>query len=257
MRAAVRKQIVASLFGIPSLTSEPATYAEKKAQSSELMYELLTTGKINGDFPLVELGGVSDTVDFSSSEVGDTDGDGNLEFVDGWGEPLRFFAFATRIVKSEDNDIATDNSDVYTEKFCIRLLMPSLSDMPLTSLDRDQDDPTGQLDSWSDFISTPELNYHTPHTYHQFLIVSAGNDKTLGLFEPTHKDVSTHTTRTLPNLWACPLDETEWSGGDDYNENGIPNEVVDPAETDSSVGTHAYNSPMNDDITNYQEVGGS
>ncbi|TXT36992.1 MAG: hypothetical protein FD138_803, partial [Planctomycetota bacterium] len=37
--------------------------------------------------------------EFATSEIRDTDGDGLLEFVDGWGRPLRFYRWTTRLLK--------------------------------------------------------------------------------------------------------------------------------------------------------------
>ena len=60
-----------------------ANHTHKTARS-EMLYALL----VNGQGPL----GSSFTVDdFNSNEVKDTDGDGLMEFVDAWGEPLQFY----------------------------------------------------------------------------------------------------------------------------------------------------------------------
>ena len=60
-------------------------------ESSELLYYMLIT---SGSFG-------SSSVDadrFTADEVRDTDGDGLLEFVDAWGQPLRFYRWPTRLV---------------------------------------------------------------------------------------------------------------------------------------------------------------
>ena len=65
---------------------DPAT------QSSEAMYLFLTTMPTFDQPPV-------DANAFSSQEVMDTDGDGYKEFVDGWGRPLRFYRWPTRLIR--------------------------------------------------------------------------------------------------------------------------------------------------------------
>lgn len=60
-------------------------------ESSELLYYALTQLEVFGIPPIGD--------DFKSSELRDTDGDGLLEFVDGWGRPLRFYRSPTRLIK--------------------------------------------------------------------------------------------------------------------------------------------------------------
>ena len=55
-----------------------------KTARAEMLYAVLVNG-------LSPLGSVFRPDDFSDREVKDTDGDGLLEFVDAWGEPLQFF----------------------------------------------------------------------------------------------------------------------------------------------------------------------
>jgi type II secretory pathway pseudopilin PulG len=55
-----------------------------KTARAEVLYALL----VEGQGPL---GSVFNKDDFTDKEVGDTDGDGMPEFVDGWGEPLQFY----------------------------------------------------------------------------------------------------------------------------------------------------------------------
>jgi hypothetical protein len=55
-----------------------------KTARAEMLYAVLVNG-------LGPLGSVFSPDDFSDREVRDTDGDGLLEFVDAWGEPLQFY----------------------------------------------------------------------------------------------------------------------------------------------------------------------
>ncbi len=63
-----------------------------ETESSALLYYMLTRMQVFGVPPVGE-------TDFSTSEYRDTDGDGLLEFVDGWGQPLRFYRWPTRLLK--------------------------------------------------------------------------------------------------------------------------------------------------------------
>jgi prepilin-type N-terminal cleavage/methylation domain-containing protein len=61
------------------------------ADSAELLYLICTESTIPG-VPVV------DSTQFSSSELGDTDGDGWTEILDAWGQPLRFYRWPTRLI---------------------------------------------------------------------------------------------------------------------------------------------------------------
>lgn len=64
------------------------------ADSSELLYLALTEGDVFG-MPASDVDGIDDNM------IGDTDGDGNLEFLDGWGRPLQFYNWPTRLIKDD------------------------------------------------------------------------------------------------------------------------------------------------------------
>jgi type II secretory pathway pseudopilin PulG len=216
--------------------------ARLRAESAEVLYFMLTQMNVAGATPV-------DASEFLASELGDTDGDGVLEFIDAWGNPLRFYRWPTRLIRpggcllttvaelmsdtsdtlnvSPDNavypatgpyDIIVGSADKLelmtvtsysSGEFTISeidgilqrglnrtavahltgekvrqapdvatsgLLMPALD---LALLDSDPDDPYDQIG--------PTLNetlYHTVHTYHVPLVVSAGADGELGLGEP-------------------------------------------------------------------------
>ena len=61
-------------------------------ESSELLYFALTRMEVFGT-PLISVDA------FSTREVADTDKDGLPEFIDGWGNPLRFYRWPTRLFK--------------------------------------------------------------------------------------------------------------------------------------------------------------
>lgn len=68
---------------VTCVTNRLAKHTHKTARS-EMLYALLVDG-------LSPLGSAFSREDFTAREVQDTDGDGMLEFVDAWGEPLQFF----------------------------------------------------------------------------------------------------------------------------------------------------------------------
>lgn len=63
-----------------------------ETESSELLYFALTRMSTYGVAP-------TGTDAFKTQEVADTDNDGLPEFVDGWGRPLRFYRWPTRLFK--------------------------------------------------------------------------------------------------------------------------------------------------------------
>jgi prepilin-type N-terminal cleavage/methylation domain-containing protein len=186
--------------------------------SSELLYFTLVH---SGNF-----GATTSIADqFSASEIADTDEDGLLEFVDAFGEPLRFYRWPTRLIdpntpNSFQPNIAnlTDNTDIRqpgdpdtlrwittNERTAARMLIkglpPAPVELPNGVLPRDHmfidpDDPIGRLYSEMERLdgtnNKPQLSleynekwYHSPETFSTPLVVSAGADLTLGLYEPS------------------------------------------------------------------------
>ena len=170
-------------------------------RSSEILYDFLTQANVLGDTPIT-------TDAFTSSEVQDTDNNGAPEFVDAWGQPLRFYRWPTRFFRSNGviagnppqlSAITTPlnptvkNSDGSYDTNNARLLFASLpvfSGNLAQDLNRDPDDPlrlctsNSLLPSGLTFMQAFEQNFHTPATYHTLLIVSSGPDLKLGLCEP-------------------------------------------------------------------------
>lgn len=202
-----------------------ATAGRDKTESSELLYYTLVVSGTFGSSPV-------DADQFSPLEVIDTDEDGLPEFVDAWGEPLRFYRWPTRLIDpTAPNPFAPDfgNPADPTETrsisplereyagLLIRGLPPAPIPLPGPSggmttqrdmLFVDPDDPVGLLYS---FIEDPQYKgmginltreynegkYHTPDTYHVPLIVSAGLDGNLGLYEPNHIDFDINGNGTV------------------------------------------------------------
>lgn len=148
----------------------PNISAAPSASGSEILYAFLIQNAVMGDLP-------AEMDSFSPQEVRDTDGNGLLEFVDGWGRPLRYYRWPTRFIQSPE----------------ALLKIPNLPNQ----LNHDQDDPLGQLSQVQNFetigvpadgkIITAPFNgplFHTPQVYHIDFVVSAGEDGKFGLKDP-------------------------------------------------------------------------
>lgn len=168
-------------LGIGSAASaEIARNTSSAADNSEVLYWALTNG---GTYGYESVG--SDA--FTANEVKDTDGDENLEFVDGWEQPLRFYRWPTRLIKPGGGSFNADTTE---------LLIDGVTTAIANS---DQDDPKGKLT-----LLINEASFHTPNTYHVPLIVSAGPDYELGLYEPTDTTNYGHLAQPVPAAVANP-----------------------------------------------------
>jgi len=186
--------------------TNPASH-NPETESSELLYLILTAADLFG----VPNAGQDE---FSSNEVSDTDGDGLLEFIDAWGRPLRFYRWPTRLLRSGEDAFTGDTdgdsnvnepagATVAADPRYASLLIQTLPALNLQyeaqsgggdkSLLRDPDDGLGLIDtqiinrnSGGPAAARLKLEsfFHTPSTYHTVLIVSAGADRDLGMFEP-------------------------------------------------------------------------
>lgn len=227
------------------------TFHSQETESAELLYLALMRFEQYGIPPA--------SVDaFRTAEVADTDGDGLPEFIDAWGQPLRFYRWPTRLIKpfglygidqapgdggfDDDGNTLVDDvleigwpgsDDTYIpvelRKFA-GLYIEGLPRPPLLTgspprpilgdfdqLNVDGDDPVGVLlDETLRLTGLPypinvlsvvhESRYHTFDTYHKPLVVSAGPDGILGLYEPFFTE----------DLNGDGL----LSGGEDLNSNG-------------------------------------
>ncbi|HAD59404.1 MAG TPA: hypothetical protein DCG12_09185 [Planctomycetaceae bacterium] len=180
-------------------------------ESAELLYYMLIKGDTLGAATSAES-------EFQSAEIADTDGDSFPEFVDGWGQPLQFYRWPTRLMDPDAPypfaPVFSDGSDPTetrvvndSEREHASLLFKGLPPDPATTGSRaqrdlmlvDPDDPVGILYTLleNDYYKNQgldltlvynEAQFHTPDTYHTPLVVSAGPDETLGLREPNRTD---------------------------------------------------------------------
>ncbi|MAG93571.1 MAG: hypothetical protein CMJ48_07460 [Planctomycetaceae bacterium] len=139
------------------------------ADSAEVLYYMLMEMPVFGTESVNE-------GNFDNTMIGDTDDDGLKEFIDGWGNPIRFYRWPTRLVKPD----GTINRDIAT--LLISALPPGKPGAGAgAQLDIDPDDPTAALK----IADIDEDDFHTYNTWHTPIIVSAGGDGKLGLYEPT------------------------------------------------------------------------
>ncbi len=190
---------------------QASTTSKPEATSSELLYVILTEGDVFG-LPPSDIDGIDKRM------IGDTDSDGNMEFLDGWGHPLQFYNWPTRLIK--DNGIAytgtvpVGGTDYPTTSLLISNLATvggvvsnnaATATQARNRIDRDPEDPTrrlnaefliigsGTFDLWTlpvggTTITAQRFNsdwYHDLNTATMPLIVSSGPDGTLGLHLPT------------------------------------------------------------------------
>ncbi len=154
----------------------------------EVLYAMVAKGAVIG----------SDEVqgaEFTDREVVDTDNDGISEIVDGWGQPLLFYRWPTRLIRpgGGNNPVNPDN-----------LLSMFMTNLPDTNtLNSDPDNPLSLSMNFRDpgtgsamSSSNIEIKYHTMFrtppgsntsdmkaTYHTLLIVSGGPDLDTGLIQ--------------------------------------------------------------------------
>lgn len=179
---------------------------QPETESSELMYLALTAAEAFGVPPVGQ-------DEFSTSEIADTDGDGLREFVDAWGRPLRFYRAPTRLIRCGEDAFTGDTNGNSTvdpagpsagaDPRYANLMISSLPSLKPNdpALQRDGNDSFGlfekyifqaNLNNGSPPTATDILNrqiafeywFYTPNTFSTLLIVSAGADADLGLYEP-------------------------------------------------------------------------
>ena len=164
------------ITGLPIGSTPPGH--DPETENAEVLYYFLSKGAQFGSEAVA-------VVDFVDREIADTDGDGLLEIVDGWGKPIRFYRWPTRIIRpqaagNEATEVTTlDNSTLNINRAAIFLI----GNIPAAQILRnDPQDPLGVNGAPPDVF---ERAFHTKQTYHAPLVVSAGPDGIFGLLSPT------------------------------------------------------------------------
>lgn len=157
-------------------------------------------------------------IDLNGDGTVDATGNGIIEFVDDWGNPLRFYGWTHRLMRAGGNGAAIDRQLFMQSAY----MLATAQSLPATPdpfpanifnhpVNQDSDDPTGALaaamTATNVFAATFRLdhdvrpgpalidihdcppfdedNYHALDTRSVSLIMSAGPDGVLGLAEPT------------------------------------------------------------------------
>lgn len=171
--------------------------------SAEILYDFLTQSSVLGDSPL-------GTDSFSSAEVKDLwppgAPNGLPEIVDGWGNRIRFYRWPTRLFRGGGQGAAISSTDVTNAANLFRTL-PAFTGNLANDLARDPDDPLQECANIPNFETIPPRGYHTPATFHVLLIVSAGPDGVLGLYEPEDTANKGHLAAVNPNAGQSLLDD--------------------------------------------------
>ena len=199
--------------------------------SGEILYLMLTDGESFG----VDLGDVN----FLASELGDSDLDGVTEIVDSWGHPLRFYRWPTRLIRPAPDADTVVNPARNSLFPGLRLLSSTMmrvlpsqdaAEVPTNTITHDPDDPLGliraaapsafQLDVFNPGDPRPhfEATYHTIDTWHLPLVVSAGRDGLLGIYEPSDTGNFGHLAQPIWGSWQA-------------NKSYATGDVVYPANT--------------------------
>ncbi len=272
----------AVMSGDPAITYVAANH-RRRTESAALLYYVLTEMQIFGVPP------VGDT-EFKTSEVRDTDGDGLMEFVDGWGRPLRFYRWPTRLLKPNGpfgingtpagggtfatyGSLGSDDVVVPSSiRSIAALLMAGLPSGPVVagqwdSLSEDPDDPYGLI--------TTELKRQFAVGIYAGPAYPAGTATSPSRFqEPYFPTLDTYHTplvisvggdgsRPRDNDTGADTEIEEGLGlfepfeGTDSNSDGIPDTdlgiLAQPRGLTISGGTYdtsAVMSPLSDNLTN-------
>ena len=199
----------------PGLFREPGNPAvavvptEASVSNAEVLYDLIINASPLGDPPVGEDA-------FSASEIADTDGDGRPEFIDAWGQPLRFYRWPVLLFRPDLPNSAVvlpynpaNPPPLPRASLAMNLLASYPPDGLQTGesnqLVRDPQDPLGLMNRINSLVAGADLlavlnsgnnwsgdrvygfaGFHYPQTFHTPMVVSAGADGDFGLLEPRY-----------------------------------------------------------------------
>ena len=184
--SALITQVNVAQMGSGTQFTPPAS-PTPSCESAEVLYWLLTSDQAR------LFGYTPEGTDNFTGATADTDGNGFLEIVDGWGHPIRWYRWPTRLLRPTGFGSGPDLVTYKTQ-------YPSLSGT--INLNQDPDDPlestyavVGAESNPGGLSPAPTINgttpiegfeqiFHTLGTYYAPMIISAGPDGDTGLFEP-------------------------------------------------------------------------
>lgn len=176
----------AQAYGLTAQANETVPGAIGLAESAEVLYFVINKAAVFGSTPV-------GAGEFTAAEVMDTDGNGKLEFVDAWKQPLRFYRWPTRLIQPNGFGTGTGATRGVVQQLIYSL--PAVQTGGNDPLMLDPDDPLDTLNPTLPGNATWATNhgitaagfegaFHTLSTWHIPLVVSLGPDGVLGLFEP-------------------------------------------------------------------------
>lgn len=265
----------ASPNGIPDDIEQKTTFDptlhNPVTENAEVLYFMLTQMPVFGVTPVG-----ADA--FNSGEVQDTDGDGLPEFVDAWGNPLRFYRWPTRLIDADALDLDPGTPGVQSaitakERELATLLirgLPNTNGITRDPLLVDPDDTIGRIGF--ELLRLPPLvsaynqaSFHTVDVFHTPLIVSAGADGVLGLFEPTFLDADINGNGAVDT--GITVAGTHQFYTEDANANGAHDNIfgnlaaIPDGDSDGDIDDVDIDivlDPLSDNITNRnRRAGGS
>jgi prepilin-type N-terminal cleavage/methylation domain-containing protein len=147
------------------------------------------------------------SVDFIDREIADTDNDGLQEIVDGWGRPIRYYRWPTRLIRPQTSTPFSDPIDVTDDSTIVPDLAARflIGNVPAFQVLRnDPQDPLLEInlppyDNSMSSIELFEQNFHTKLTWHSPLVLSAGEDGIFGLLSPA-KDAANFGHLAQPDI---------------------------------------------------------
>lgn len=219
------------------LTNPSATY-----EGAECLYLIVTMGAVEEDSSPID--------QFKSMDVGDKDGDGMPEFLDGWGNPITFYRWAPALSRTF---YFRDSSGRVVTDFLPSDLQPDPGEPGAIAFSQQHHDPfdSGQVDLpyQTTTVSSPPRQWVAsssdtlkPRGYRMFpLIVSGGPDGGYGIRHRHYSDTTPNGSTVTMNL----LDPYDWPEvDDDYGPDGAP---LGPNVVDID---HLGGGPL-DNITNH------
>jgi prepilin-type N-terminal cleavage/methylation domain-containing protein len=244
-----------------------ATVHQHKTARAEMLYALLVSGRS-------PLGTPFRPEDFNNPrEVRDTDGDGLLEFVDAWGEPLQFYRwpihYASDIQKGANFYGAFEARQQNSMDTNQQLVSPSW----FANFANGGNNPSGNAIFFQNFFTSlidpnwpsgtfgvcwDRGGYYPRRAFFsRFLIASSGLDKNLGLaradVDYNQNGIPDMSETGLGLIQQVILIENEATGFDPLRPAGVANLHQSPGQ--NSNVTFELQSWAADDITNQQVKG--
>jgi prepilin-type N-terminal cleavage/methylation domain-containing protein len=171
-------------------------------ESAACLYMILTTAAVFDTEPPA-------AGDLKGAEVADTDGDGLMEIVDAWGQPLRFYRWPTRLFRPalSTSSVTQAQNGIHNCNNFLPIPAPTPSSILVL------DEPRKPLTQWTantaytsgQIIQPASIVQGTPASNNVFMYTctTAG---TSGGTEPTWGTTSGATTNDGPVAWQAALD---------------------------------------------------